>query len=445
MTLKQITFDSIADGTVITSGTAASIGASAVLPNTGGVFTVKSSAAVQGARGLELVTSTAGASYVSFDFNTSTNSAADTFEGQLPQVLPTGTNKPTIAWLASSSGSTILRLMVDSTGLVQLQKVSGALVTLATGQAAGLKYQLRRWVTVGTGATDVIHVEFRTSGGATLLGSYDNTASDIGDNPVAKLFFGVSSTMPESYTMNIDSIQLDDGRTSFIPGMAVAPTLSLTGNQNVAAAATVTATATATGTGTLTYAWSVVTAQSTSTPTLTGGTTATVSLTAPAIGNLVTLQCIVTDSIGGLTATATTEVRVPRAGSATVVPLALDAIKVGTITRVGGSATDGAALADASDTTYLETGALSSTEQSAEARWEPHNSRASGQMTPLRLGTDTGTATALVKLVEATTVRQSWTQAVTATATDYTFTLDPATISAIADWGNLRVRVGFTT
>lgn len=224
------------------------------------------------------------------------------------------------------------------------------------------------------------------------------------------------------------------------PTVNIAPT-----TQSPAAGGAFSATATATDDGSIaSYAWSVVSASSTATPTLTGATTANVSGTAPAAGNVVTLQATVTDD-GGLTATDTAEVRVPIAGSATGVPLALDGTsKVGTWTRAGAATTDGAALADALDTTYLETGALSATEQSARFRLQPSAARSSGKFT-LRLGTDTGTGTALVKLYEGNTLRQSWTQAITSTATDYDFTFDAGTITAVTDWGNLYLGIGFTS
>jgi hypothetical protein len=212
----------------------------------------------------------------------------------------------------------------------------------------------------------------------------------------------------------------------------------------VSAGATVTATVSATDpeAGALTYLWSVI-APSSNTPTLTNSTTATVSFTAPAAGNLVTLQCVISDPLSS-TVTGTTEVRVPSATD--LVPLALNGTNVaGTMTNTGGAGTDGAALADASDSTYIESGTVSGTEQSERYRLQPATARSNGSLTPIRLATDTGTATAKVRIYEGATMREQFSQAITSTPTDYTFALAGGTISAIADWGNLYLEVGFTT
>lgn len=226
------------------------------------------------------------------------------------------------------------------------------------------------------------------------------------------------------------------------PTVAVSPLI-----QSPAAASAFAATATPTDDGSITaYAWSVVAAKSTASPSLTGGTTANVSGTAGAAGSLTTLQCIVTDD-GALTSPpAELEIRVPVAGSADAVPLALDGTsKVGTWTKVGAPATDGAVLADASDATYLETGALSATEQSVSLRWQPSAARTTMTKT-LRLWTDTGTGNAIVRLYEGATPRKTWTpQAITSTPTDYPFVVDPTTIAAITDFGNLLLVIGFTS
>lgn len=192
----------------------------------------------------------------------------------------------------------------------------------------------------------------------------------------------------------------------------------------------------------ITTSWTVVAAESSDTPTLTGASTATVSLTAPAAGNVVVLRCTVTDS-GGKTASATTEVRVPLAGSAAITPLPIPVTIVsGAITRSGVAASDGAALGDADDTTYLETGPTTST-QVSRVRLRPAVSR-SVLSIDVRFSAATDTqgvtpsTTATVKLLDAGTVRQSWT--VTAGATAAPSTLTVTTPSAITDWGGLYLQ-----
>lgn len=214
----------------------------------------------------------------------------------------------------------------------------------------------------------------------------------------------------------------------------IAPTVSLTATQNVTAASTVNLTATGTDLdGSIaSYAWSFDYPTS-GAPTLTGGSTATPSFTAGSAGALYVLRCTVTDNVGA-TGTATTEVRVPVGGGTAARPVAGNGTSVGTWTTVGGSAGRGEALADESNTTYVESGTTSATEQSFRVRVAPSGTRSSSDVT-VRMGTDTGTATATVRLYEGNTLRQSWSQALTSTAANYTFTVsNPA---AITDWGNL--------
>ena len=108
-------------------------------------------------------------------------------------------------------------------------------------------------------------------------------------------------------------------------------------------------------------------------------------------------------------------------------------------------AEEAVALADESDSTYLESSAISGTEQTIRLRVEPSGARATGKV-QATLGMDTGTGTFQVSLLEGTTLRQSWTQAgVGSTATAYEFALNTGTISAITDWGNLYLEFGVTS
>lgn len=227
------------------------------------------------------------------------------------------------------------------------------------------------------------------------------------------------------------------------------PTGSLTNSQNVAAGTTVTVSSSIVDPDGFiaSYAWSVLSALSTASVTLldatTGSaptsTTTAVTFTAPAAENVIVVQCIATDN-SGATLTAVSEVR-SVSTSMLVRPYPLNGSSVGTWTIAGGSSTDGAALADESNTTYLESPILTSTETSKRIKSKcPASVLASGQMKHI-LGTDTGTASAIVRLYEGTTLRQTWTQSITSTPTEYTFTLDPTTIAAITDRGALYYEI----
>src|SRR5690606_22885079 len=137
---------------------------------------------------------------------------------------------------------------------------------------------------------------------------------------------------------------------------------------------------------------------------------------------------------------ATTEVRVPTTGAGTSNPVAMDATaKTGTWTNVGDADTEGEALADSSDSTYLESGAISGTAQEVTVRLLPRAALPSGSIT-VRLAVDMGSATATVRLRRVCTGSLTGTQSVTETRTCYEFTWSGAVVSgANSDPGVLRV------
>lgn len=344
-----------------------------------------------------------------------------------------------------ASGSTCFFFLTTTGALEFWRTISTfeATILSAASVVAGTYYRITWVINAATGAYTI--KIYNGASSTTALNTVSGTASAFTSTAAFASVQLQAGGVSTAKTVDFDALIVDDGGTSeIVPAANVLPSVSLTANQNVSAGATVTATATATDSdGSIaSYAWTVVGASSTSTPTLTGASTATVTLTAPAAGNLVTLQCVVTDNSGG-TATATTEVRVPLAGATTVRPLALAATGAAW-TNTGGAASDGAALADGSDTTYLESPSLTSTESARRVRLQPVNTRATDTVT-VRLFTDTGTANTTVRLYEGATVRQSWTQAVTTTPTDYTFTASAGTISAVGDWSGLYLEVGATT
>ncbi|MEW1990701.1 hypothetical protein [Microbacterium sp. NPDC078849] len=223
------------------------------------------------------------------------------------------------------------------------------------------------------------------------------------------------------------------------------PSVSAGGDQTVAGGSTVLLAGTASDPGgsVASTAWSFVAAESTGTPTLSGGNTLTPSFVAGAAPQLYTLQLTATDNLGA-SSTDTVEIRVPASGAADARPLPFAATKSGAWTRNGGTS-DGAALADESNTTYLESDAVSGAEQSIRFRLAPSTARATGKV-QVTLGMDSGVGNWQIRLFEGTTLRQAWTQAgVPATPTAYEFTLLPATISAITDWSNLSLELGVTS
>jgi hypothetical protein len=220
----------------------------------------------------------------------------------------------------------------------------------------------------------------------------------------------------------------------------VPPTATITANQTVAASANVTASVSASDSdGTIaSYAWTGTRYTATAEPasiTLTGAATDTVTYTAPAAtGVLDVLTCVVTDNSGG-TVTKTTEVRIPTTGD--ILPLRGAGTGVGSWTNTGGAASEGAALADASNTTYLESPTLSASEVSKRVRLAPAVPRIGATLTTQVSQDVAGTIVAKVRLLEGAALRQEQTLTTTTSAADQVFTLNTGTIAAITDWGNL--------
>jgi epidermal growth factor receptor substrate 15 len=219
----------------------------------------------------------------------------------------------------------------------------------------------------------------------------------------------------------------------------VAPTATITANQNVAASASVSATMTASDSdGTIaSYSWTGTRYSTTAEPTaitLTGATTATASYTASAsTGVLDVLTCVATDN-GGLTVTKTTEVRVPTTGDITTLR---GPGTGGTWTNTGGAASEGAAIADASNTTYLESPVLTTTETTKRLRLAPAASRVALTLTTTVSQDVAGTISAKVRLFEGSTLRQESALTTTTSAADQVFSITSGAIAAVTDWGNL--------
>jgi hypothetical protein len=349
------------------------------------------------------------------------------------------------------------RLQINSAGKLILLDAAGS-GTIATSTASLTFGQWVRFeVVFNTTAGNITVNAYYGDDTTTVVATVTGTGASIGSGAaVAAIDLGAPSGNGTGATLTqwFDDVQLNDGATTEIGPYIVSnvlPTATITPNQNLAAGIAGTATVTPTDSdGSIaSQTWSVDATRSTATLgtlTNTGATTVNFATT-PAAGNVVTLQADVVDNSGGhATPIPSTEVRVPLSGATTLVPLAFDGTNVaGTMTRVGSATTDGAALADASDATYIESGTVSGTEQSERYRWQPSNLR-SAAAAVLRLGTDTGTANAIVRLYEGATLRQTFTtQAINATPTDYTFTLTSGTVAAISDWGNLYLEVAFTS
>jgi hypothetical protein len=440
MTLAQWKFDGSASGT---SATAALTGASLVSKG-GGAMNFQALAAAHGACGLEAISSASQYNIARF-LGTASNQFAASLVFSVP-AAPVGATAQPFGLRNSTNDTLILKWSVDTSLALKMMDAAGTQIGSTYTLTAGTKYRVE---IVGTGASTTAGaatVHLYTLSGGTLVATWSTTTANMTANTPTGWEIGQTSSgsaFTSAFTFYWDDVQWSDGATAEIGSLGTAPTVTLSATQSVAAAAAVTCTASASDDGSISsYAWTVVAAASSSTPTLTGASTSSVSFTAPAVGNLVTLQCVVTDN-EGMATSRTCEVRVPLTGSTAIRTLPIAATS-GSWSNVGGASTAGAALADESDTTYLESGSVSGTEQAQRQRLQPATTRTAGTMS-LRLGADTGTVTLAVRILEGATLRQNWTQTATSTPTDYAFALSSDTVSAITDWGNLYAEVGATT
>lgn len=354
-------------------------------------------------------------------------------------------------------------ILLTTTGKVQLvTSGSGSSVTRQTSTTSLVasptsEYQIEIYADMGSSiTTGSVHLVIYPYGSSTRV------AADL-DMTYTGIDLGAPGTGFTNFTGGKNSTDSDTGAVGFLPGFAVktqtdaidaaepfgvtAPTVSAGANQSVSAGATVNLAATATGTG-LTYAWAY-TYPTTGAPTLTGATTATPSFTAGAAGSLYILTCSVTDTNSQTTTSSPVEVRVPLSGVGTEMR-PISATPTGTWTVVGG--TTGAVLADESDTTYLESPILSTTEATTRSRFQPSANRIDGTVSVRLAKTDTGTATVKVRLFigsGSTTIIEEWTITPTTTVADYPHALAANTLTTITNtndgWNQIRVEVAATT
>ncbi|WP_431279884.1 hypothetical protein [Leifsonia poae] len=438
MTSGSNNFEGGSNGVAITNANSGGASGTAFDSAFGAGFLYSASDATQGTMGASVAGGTFGAGQWNLP-NSTKFSAKMKFT---PKASP-ATSDAHLMRAHNGSGGRLFTVHINTAGKLRVDDAVGTsgVFTFSNVLAANTTYRLEAYVVAGTTTSNgTIKVAYYTGNSTTPVEStYLNSAANVGAaSNFTSLYMGKYTNTAEAY--GFDEFAFDTSLTDFIGvGTTTPPMVSTPPNQNVAVSAAVTAAVVASSSsGTISsYAWSYVYPVSgTGAPTLSGTTTNTVSLTAGSAGSLYTLQCIVTDS-NALTTTVSTEVRVPTTGSASALPGPPTAVS-GSWSNVGGAATEGEALSDASSTTYVESSNLSGTGQSERFRMVPMVARSSLDIaSQLWLGTS-GAATAKVRLYQGSTQLQEWTQALTTTTpTIYTFSASSGTVTAITDWGNL--------
>lgn len=446
MTLRRYLFDVLPTGTTLNTGNVLAVdGAAATIVGAGSGGTIQSSDVQvhEGDTSVRFIGGGVSAPLIRLPFVAA--SAANAIVITHWGTVLSGVD---ICNVRHASGQ-LFRVGISGSGAVQIKDTAGGVLGSA---APGANWAIDRWNRIeikwdnsGGAAAGTADVEVFVGNGLTPTGTLSLSGVNLGTAPASHIEIGSPNAASYTNTHYFDSIQMDNGRTTFIgpyEEINQLPQVTAGANQTVDAAAVATLSFSVTDTdGTIASRATSFDYPTTGAPSITGGTGDTPSFTAQSAPRLYIARHAATDNDGGVGA-ATTEVRVPLIGTGTSDPAAMNATaEVGTWALVGAATTDGAALADVSDTTYVESGAISGTAQEITVRLLPRNALASGSIT-VRLATDTGVATATVRLRRGTTILQTWIQAITSNWTDYAFTLSgDAVTGANVDPGDLRVSV----
>lgn len=455
MSNTMFLFEGAAAGT---SATVGNTGAS-VINKAGGTQFFTNAAAAHGTCGLEITTTTAS------QYNIARFLAAAANNQQSGSFVFSYAGAGTGGVVTADSTICKVRQNVSETGVISfnIRNVSGtdkfrivdaSSNALATGTELSVtpntKYRATWVLTGGSTTAGVVTVRLRNFSDDSLIGTFSSTTANLTANTPNGAEWGCISANQSGLVVRIDDIQINDGGNTelaaYTPPSNVAPVVPPIATQLVTPGATVTITPGATDSdGTVTgHAWSWV-YPSSGAPTLSGATSATVSFTAGAVGSVYILQYIATDNGGASSSPALAEVRVP-SSAATVGSLYIDS--VGGWTRTGGS-TDGEATGDDSDSTYLTSPTLSTTETKTRNRFKPVVNRDYGSVTVRLNKTDSGSANVTVRIFStptSTTVIDSYTITPTTTITDYPHTLSSSALAALGtDWSGISIEVGATT
>lgn len=331
---------------------------------------------------------------------------------------------------------------LTTTGLLKVVHAGGTAGTYTTPLSLNTWYRITIYGTVSA-TTAALNTAMYALDSGTAVESHNYTNLNTGSTAMGKVLYGKLTQAPGMTTYYIDDIAQDANLNAEIAAVAnTPPTVDAGADQNVAASVTVNLSASANDPdGTIaSHAWTFDYPTS-GAPTLTGASTATPSFNSGSAGSLYILRDTVTDN-SGATASDTVEVRVPVPGPADMLPLpGYTPTGVGSWSNVGGAASEGAALIDSSDTTYVEGPDVSATEASRRWRLRPVTVETSGKVVVRVAQSTAGTLVAVARVYEGSTLREEVAVTVSTTITTRTISLAPATIAAITDWGNLYLEL----
>lgn len=452
MTLTQYPLDGYPSGTSITTG---NTGANTISLGAGSTGVYSSAAAAYGAVGvrLSIAAGTSPAFRFLFGGGATGNQAAFRFCSSGPNGAAAGGVNAVnfvnfrhasgvVAAIGYDKGNNGLNFRNGPSGTI-ISAITFAALSTAAGSTVNLATILEYSLVVNN-STGAYALKVYLPGTSTIVWSASGTTTFTQTGAFAGLQFGGSSDV--EVTQDVDFVQVNDGSSTEIaqPATNQPPTVSISSPlRDVAASSAVSFTATATDTdGTIAgYQWAVEYSSTGSNPTLTGATTATVSLTAPAAaGSLIVLRCTATDDADG-TGYTLAEVRVPSPVASGIVPVDRTTGNSGW-GIIGGAASQAAALGDGDAGTLVESPDVTSTASVRRFRLAPMSARSSMVITiGGALMTASGSHACKVRVGSGSTQVKEVSLPATTSSADYTVTLTAGEVAAITDWGAVWVEL----
>lgn len=223
MTLVQYLFDAGPQDGPVTNANGGSVAAS--LTN-GATTTYDSVAAAQGAFGMRVaIVAVGGQAFRRWQFQDGVGATnyAVSLVFTMPASAPSGTLH--IANFANASDAPRLSLYITTTGSIQFADLGTAhTVTAFTGLSWGAKYRIS--LVVAGGSTTAGQVQAKlysgTTSWTTQVGStVTRTDLNLGTDQVSRFDVGIINGTAPVTSIGIDSLQLDNGRTTEIPDYVV--------------------------------------------------------------------------------------------------------------------------------------------------------------------------------------------------------------------------------
>src|SRR5690606_32790569 len=255
----------------------------------------------------------------------------------------------------------LFRVGISGTGAVQIKDSSGTVLSSTVSGAWAIDRWNRielKWDNSGGPAAGVADLEVFNADGDTPTGTASVSGVNLGTANTASIDVGNPNLASFSGTHYFDSVQMNDGATSFIGPYVVAnelPQVTAGGNQTLGAGATASLSFSVTDTDrTIASRSPSFDFPTSGAPSISGGNTNSPSFTTGSAPQLYIVLRTAADNDGGEDS-ATTQARAPPPGAGPRKPVSTDATaKPPTCTTVGDADKGSAALAASRESTYLE-------------------------------------------------------------------------------------------